>query len=77
MSADLLLLVECMMSGLLDGAGALFAAGGGEAVLSLSANSVEKLSLVIMEFTIDLLCDIYYYCCCSCSIGRLVSAGHG
>lgn len=65
-----------MMSGLLDGAGALFAAGGGEAVLS--ANSVEKLSLVIMEFTIDLLCDTYYYCyCCSCSIGRLVSTGHG
>ncbi len=44
----------CMMSGLLDGAGALFAAttdeGGGEVVLS--ANSVEKLSLAIMEFTI-------------------------
>ena len=58
LSANLLLLVEGMMSGLLDvdgaGAGALFAAttDDGDGELVLSANSVEKLSLAIMEFTI-------------------------
>ena len=67
-----------MMSGLLDGAGALFAAGGGEAVLSLSANSVEKLSLIIMEFTI---CYLIFYVISTIAAparsARLVSAGHG
>ena len=46
------------MSGLLDRAGASFAAAtdeGGEEEVVLSANSVEKLSLVIMEFIYRIL----------------------
>lgn len=84
LSANLLLLVEGMMSGLLDvdgaGAGALFAAttDDGDGELVLSANSVEKLSLIIMEFTI---CYLIFYVISTIAAparsARLVSAGHG